>query len=742
MFNQRTKSIRIKPDLPVAGNPSTPTSATTPSTDAKSSSASKSLLYFNPSNFTKLFKNSSNFVQTTFGATSNVQQNPSANHNNNNNNSNSPNHHVQQQHKQAQAPTPISTSYQDSSKTNTANQIVIENGNKAPQFKIPTTKSPTLSSSSLPANASNYYPTSSGTNTGTVIQQQQQQQQKHSEKTLSSPELKKCSTPPITNPSRTYKTAPTPTKTLSAPVLSDPSQKMTNNSSIIFETVKLNKKLSSISNNKLDSSVNTKEMATEFYDDRNNNQCNTEDMHVRYDQDKVAKINRDAKNELHVSSSQSINENKYVNSSKIQSASPIHSQLSRLSNSRPIVTQSLDNNGVQSNKQTVVANSLKNNNISGSSNNSNSLDFNLRECLEQMNANSFIEKSNLNLFHSQDNNGMMKFSQDPIESLYNIPSKIRLPDSAGPDDHIRPTSPNSSSSSSSSSPSSSSSSTSNSPTDNKNNSNFSSNNSTKKVSNSTSNSMYNNILSNYTQTLVVPKPTELDDIKEIDIDEDGNPIYNNTDTHLNWHLRQLNRSTSSFPLSAASFAAASSLPANVPTNNLNPFLQLMANPTALNSITSDKLSIFSSNDNGAAPVSINDNKIFNNTCTAYSLNETNKLFTSSLTSLTSLVNEMAANDVLKDTHFSKIAHPDKMAQSFTNANGMEPSNFEFKVNAGNLNSHFIAPDVMNMLQLYLMEHGNEYIKQFLQVINFIVVCFGSHRKNYVATCECEKKKES
>lgn len=717
MFNQKTKSIRIKPDFPVAGNPTAPPSTASPTNDAKSSSASKGLLYFNPSNFTKLFKNSSNFVQTTFSAAAAAQQNPTAN--NNNNNSYSPNQHIQQQQKQAQAHAPplVAKSYQDHPKTNTTNQIVIENGSRALQFTIPSTKSPTLSSSSLPANASNYYSTLSGTKNDTVIQLQ------HSEKALSSPEMKKCSTPPMTSNSRTYNNSyrATPTKTLSAPVLSDPSEKMTNNGSIVFQTVKLgNKKSSLISNDKLDSSMEMKEMAKDFYEDRNNNQCKTEEMHVKYNPDKAAMINRDAKNESHVSVSlPSMNDIKYMNTSRVQSMSPVHSNVSRCSNTRPIVTQSLDNGVMQTPKQTVATNSLKINfdtdNISKDSSSNNNLDFNLRECMEQMNASSFIEKSNFNFFHSQDNNGMLKFSQDPLESLYNTPSQIKLPNNGASDDNARPTSPNSSSSSSSSSPSSSSSSTSNSPTENKSNS--TSNNSGKKISNAASNSIYNNILSNYTQTLVVPKSTELDDIKEVDVDEDGNPIYNNNDTYFNWHLRHLSRTTSSFPSSAASFAAAaSSLTTNLPSNNRNPFLQLMANPTALNNVPpNNSSSIFSSNGNGTMPVSINDHNIFNNTCKEYTPNESNKLFTSSLASL---VNEMAMNDVLNDTHFSKIAHPDKVSQSF-NANGTM-SNFECKVNGGNLNSQYIAPDVMNMLQLYLKEHGNEYIKQFLQVIESMV----------------------
>lgn len=62
MFNQKTKSVRIKGDATPPAQP--PTTLTSPVADSK---ASKGLLSFNTSNFTKLFKNSSNFVQTTFG---------------------------------------------------------------------------------------------------------------------------------------------------------------------------------------------------------------------------------------------------------------------------------------------------------------------------------------------------------------------------------------------------------------------------------------------------------------------------------------------------------------------------------------------------------------------------------------------------------------------------------------------------------------------------------------------------
>lgn len=78
MFNQRTKSMRSKASddtLTASANPTTPNTLTAPP---------KGLLSFNTSNFTKLFKNSTNFVQSTFGSGNSTSQSPashSGNHN-------------------------------------------------------------------------------------------------------------------------------------------------------------------------------------------------------------------------------------------------------------------------------------------------------------------------------------------------------------------------------------------------------------------------------------------------------------------------------------------------------------------------------------------------------------------------------------------------------------------------------------------------------------------------------------
>lgn len=61
MFNQRQKSIRNKPDA-------APTANSNATTTTSASSPKSGLLSFNTSNFTKLFKNSTNFVQSTFGS--------------------------------------------------------------------------------------------------------------------------------------------------------------------------------------------------------------------------------------------------------------------------------------------------------------------------------------------------------------------------------------------------------------------------------------------------------------------------------------------------------------------------------------------------------------------------------------------------------------------------------------------------------------------------------------------------
>lgn len=68
MFNQRKNSIRRKSETIPTSDATTSTCPTTPPT----STTTKGLLSFNTSNFTKLFKNSTNFVQSTFGNATNV----------------------------------------------------------------------------------------------------------------------------------------------------------------------------------------------------------------------------------------------------------------------------------------------------------------------------------------------------------------------------------------------------------------------------------------------------------------------------------------------------------------------------------------------------------------------------------------------------------------------------------------------------------------------------------------------
>lgn len=73
MFNQKQKSIRGKADSAPTANANTNTNATA-TTNASVSSPKSGLLSFNTSNFTKLFKNSTNFVQSTFGSGSTTAQ--------------------------------------------------------------------------------------------------------------------------------------------------------------------------------------------------------------------------------------------------------------------------------------------------------------------------------------------------------------------------------------------------------------------------------------------------------------------------------------------------------------------------------------------------------------------------------------------------------------------------------------------------------------------------------------------
>lgn len=78
MFSPKSKSFRTKASS--TSTTSSPTATTTQNNNDTSESptikATKGLSYFNASNFTKIFKNPTNFVQTTFGVQSNRTEDP------------------------------------------------------------------------------------------------------------------------------------------------------------------------------------------------------------------------------------------------------------------------------------------------------------------------------------------------------------------------------------------------------------------------------------------------------------------------------------------------------------------------------------------------------------------------------------------------------------------------------------------------------------------------------------------
>lgn len=231
--------------------------------------------------------------------------------------------------------------------------------------------------------------------------------------------------------------------------------------------------------------------------------------------------------------------------------------------------------------------------------------------------------------------------------------------------------------------------------------------------------------SNYNnQIFFVANTTELHDIQEIDDDEanDGDETdgTQNDDEYAFVSRYGSNWSTAKNPalakhhknyaptmtMSSASFAAAASAMNDFKTTNRNPFLQLMESPAITSSATGS--SIFFNgrsprNENIALPPTTNNN----NNDAAHEFNEPVKLF-DSLASLVivaaSMTRENGENDTI-DACLDKL-----LATEMKMANGQASASVSNGIDT-------IPADAVKTLQLCLKERdGNNYIKQFLQVI--------------------------
>lgn len=235
----------------------------------------------------------------------------------------------------------------------------------------------------------------------------------------------------------------------------------------------------------------------------------------------------------------------------------------------------------------------------------------------------------------------------------------------------------------------------------------------------TSQQQQNILLSNYTQSIYLLKATELHDIQEVDGDDD---IHNDDENAFisrygdNWLSKTSTSMTSTFtgrsgnhlPMLSSSFAAAAAASRDELSNPRNPFHQLMASAASSSPPSSSSGNRDDVNESTSVSLFGNATSTNNNndeTCTAFSIGDQRKI----VASLAAVANMFANATSTIDADTSSIG-------SSNNANDGSNST---------LTTGIATPDLMNTLQLFIKENGNEYITQFLQVIPFYVYIFAS-----------------
>lgn len=774
MFNPKTKSIRVKPDSPAA-----PTT-TNSTNDTKSSSSSKGLLSFNASNFTKLFKNSSNFVQTTFGNSSTVAVHQSSNlsssfpeqsftipsykkHNDTSN-------HVNVKKERDILSTPVLIAPMVTTSTSSVSALVTS---------LPSSTSSPLP---LPLNAPNYITITNGTATGIALVKPRMVERKLSEKLQKSNKFdgnNRNTIPPLTtataiiasNSSHTNAIISANAKTTASTQSLDTIQKKNNESIILFETVKLNKigstvPSSTISSHQLDSKLSFNTIDNQRKGDTDGKRND------RIGDNKKLPSQKELNNSMNMSR---MKNDKNIPISTINISSPVIAstsysllptlattelQSNHITNFNSNSKNNFDNaskgggNMILSTLDNDISNKMLNGDgVSSYNGINNNLDYNLQECIAQMEADNPFDSSSTKLNYldkitnpsieppftiryKPNNSSESKHNEYYYENYVPIPKEKTTSESGNyqQDSNENIISAPKINTSTINITTTSAINNNNNNTINTNcvaskkvNNNNISNNSSNSSSTST-NTNTNILLSNYNQNFIITKTTELHDIQEVDGDDeqqiDDEHAFANR--YSNWNTTKNNH----FPILASSFAAAASAHDITPTNR-NPFLQLMAasstsHPNTIQSVPSSSettsASMFFKSANNVTvsqsplPSMTNNNNNNNNndTCVAFSMNEPNKLF-ASLSSSSSPFTVAAATEVTNNGIDSKLTTIHQKQQIQLN-NFIEP---DFELNTVNSNStqlQVITPDVMNTLQLFLKEHGNEYIKQFFQVI--------------------------
>lgn len=403
---------------------------------------------------------------------------------------------------------------------------------------------------------------------------------------------------------------------------------------------------------------------------------------------------------------------------------------------------------------------------SNSSSSNNNLDFNVQECMDQMLA-ADCPFDKLNYLQQMNNNpsssfDAFKMSTNSVhKSMENIYENcVRMPNvTQRSDDNDRDVASASSSSnysnyqqdsneniitSKSNAVTSSASAVSTVVSNNNNKSNAHTISTTQNCTQKSNNNNISSSVSNYNQIFFVTNTTELHDIQEIDDDDDdednvangGDDDTKNDDENAfvsrycgnNWSSAKnpalakhhKNYVPPSMAMSSSSFAAAAAAMNDFNTTNRNPFLQLMEMPTpSTSSAITGSSSTTNSSSNGASLFfnarspcdgSVAPTSVTNNNGVALGINEPIKLF-DSLASLAIVAASMThenngENDADIGACLGKL-----LATEMKIANGQAA--------ASALNDTDASPiDAMKALRLLLKERdGNNYIKQFLQVIS-------------------------
>lgn len=245
-------------------------------------------------------------------------------------------------------------------------------------------------------------------------------------------------------------------------------------------------------------------------------------------------------------------------------------------------------------------------------------------------------------------------------------------------------------------------------------------------------------LSNFNQNCFIPKSYEMYDILEESDDEDRTSLFrfNRWNSSCSLFVPKSNVNS----VSSSSFAAAIAFANEMDSTNRNPFLQLIAvSPTGIATETqtitttstkspivvtcSESQLFFERQKNSigiAAPLI---SSAFNNndqSDVSMAFTSTDKCLTSSTLSISNCAsawNEFA----MQATTFLPPPSPPPN-ESSSQINGFIEQN-DFQLNAisnsnataGDAKNH-ISSDVMDTMLLFLKEHGNQYIKQFMQVI--------------------------